>query len=183
MKNSKIGTLLLLLSIVSSTFACKKQQMGNEPNGDTPISKEQALAAWDRMTDMVVGSTSKMPAEHFSFSPVEPLAAYGALVSHTTGANYLFAPTVKLEAPERENFDSNEKEAVIKNLKASFAFIRGGIEKLSDADLNAEIEWFGSKMSRLNAILTMTDHLQREYGKNITYLRLKGVAPERSAGW
>ncbi len=149
----------------------------------TPVSAKDVLAAWDRMTQMVVESTKKMPAEHFSFSPIDPLAPYGGLVSHTAGANYLFAPTVKLEQPDMPEVDTNNKVEVVKNLEASFKFIRDGIAALSDQDLAEEIEWFGAKMSRLNAILTMTDHLQREHGKNITYLRLKGVAPERSAGW
>ncbi len=176
MKVLRIATLIMLLAVGHHALS------NFEENG-TPISANQALSAWDRMTDMVVGSTEKMPAEFFSYSPVEPLATYGGLVSHTAGANYLFAPTVKLEAPEQADIDTNDKVAVMKNLKASFAFIRKGIEGLSDEELNEEIEWFGAKMSRLNAILTMTDHLQREYGKNITYLRLKGVAPSRSAGW
>lgn len=179
-------TLFVYVVLLMTTLACEPQKSqattGDQDNAG-PISSEQVLAAWDRMTAMVVGSTQKMPAEHFSFSPVDPLAAYGDLVSHTAGANYLFAATVKLERPERNDIDTSNKEAVIKNLEESFEFIRQGIQNLTNSELNEEIEWFGSKMSRLNAILTMTDHLQREYGKNITYLRLKGVEPARSAGW
>ncbi|MCB0277893.1 MAG: DinB family protein [Calditrichaeota bacterium] len=146
------------------------------------ISQKQVLETWDRLTTMSVESVEKMPAEQFDFSPIEPLANFAKLVNHTTGANYLFAATVKLERPKVDN-NATEKTDVIKNLKKSFAFIKGGIEKLSDNDLAEQIDWFGRKMSRLNAILTMTDHLQREHGKIITYLRLKKVAPAQSAGW
>ena len=133
---------------------------------------------------MVIGTTKIMPAEHFDFSPIEPLAPYGALVSHTSGANFLFAATVKLDRPsDLEDINTGDKDQVIKRLEESFDFIRGGLEALTAEDLVEEIEWFGSKMSRLQAILTMTDHLQREYGKNITYVRLKGLAPAQSAGW
>ncbi|MEO9964220.1 MAG: DinB family protein [Reichenbachiella sp.] len=182
MKKNMIWSVLLLLF----TLACGTTQNIAESeikNGESPISNEQVLSAWDRMTGMVVESTKKMPADHFEFSPIDGLATYGDLVNHTAGANYLFAATVKLERPERTEIDTGSKKAVIESLEASFKFIRDGIVGLSDEDLVEEIEWFGSKMSRLNAILTMTDHLQREHGKNITYLRLKGVAPERSAGW
>ena len=146
------------------------------------IGQKQVLDAWEKITTMSVSSVENMPAEHFSFSPVEPLATFAGLVNHTTGANYLFAATVKLERPKVDN-DATKKADVIKNLKASFGFIKGGIEKLSDSDLSEEIDWFGRKMSRLQAILTMTDHAQREHGKVITYLRLKKVAPGRSGGW
>lgn len=146
------------------------------------ISPNQAIEAWDRMSEMVVGSVKKMPAEHFSFSPIEPLASFAKLVNHTTGANYLFAATVKLERPKVSN-DAVDKKTVVRNLEQSFAFIRTGLKNLSQDELNETIKWFGRDMTRLNAILTMTDHLQREYGKMITYLRLKKTAPGRSAGW
>ena len=146
------------------------------------ISQKNLLEAWERMESMYVGSVEKMPAEYFDFSPIEPLATFAKLANHTTGANYLFASTVKLERPN-EKTDATDKASVVKNLKKSFAFIKDGIKKMSDKDLAEEIEWFGRKMSRLNAILTMTDHLMREQGKVITYLRLKKTAPARSSGW
>lgn len=146
------------------------------------ISQKNLLDAWDRMSKMVIETTRKMPAEHFKFAPTEEIATYGQLVDHTASANFMFGPTVnqKGEIPE---IDTSDKKAVIDKLETSFEFIRKGIKNLSDEQLAEEMEWFGSRMTRLNAILTMTDHLQREYGKNITYVRLKGVAPARSGGW
>ncbi len=180
MKIVKLFTIPLLAVI----YACSGAPVeSTEDQSGSTIAQKQVLEAWDRMKNMVIGTTKKMPAEHFSFSPIEPLATYGNLVNHTAGANYLFAAAVNLERPEVSEIDTSDKDAVIQRLEESFDFIKNGISSLSDNDLNEEIEWFGSKMSRLQAILTMTDHLQREYGKNITYVRLKGIAPERSGGW
>ncbi len=174
MKTKFIFVALLLL----------KFSLFSQSSNPKTLNVKNVLEAWDRMTNMVISTTKKMPAEHFGFSPIEPLATYGDLVGHTAGANYLFGPTVNLNAPEDQmEVDSKNKDQVIQNLEESFRFIRGGIENLTNDQLFEEIEWFGSKMSRLQAILTMTDHLQREYGKNITYVRLKGIAPQRSAGW
>ena len=148
------------------------------------ITIKDVSEAWSRMGAMVVETAKLMPEEHYSFSPIDPLASFGDLVNHTTGANYLFGATVKLEKPsETKEINTSNKQEVIDGLEASFKFIGNGISKLSDQELKEEIEWFGSKMSRLQAILTMTDHLQRQHGKAITYVRLKGVAPARSAGW
>ncbi len=63
--------LLFVLGCVCATTPGHTQ--ANPPEG--PISKEQVLSAWNRMADMVIGSTEKMPAEHFTFSPIEPLAS------------------------------------------------------------------------------------------------------------
>jgi len=146
--------------------------------------KQQDLAtAWATMTNMFVTTAKAMPAQHFSYKPTSEIASFGGLVGHTIGANYLFGPTVDAPKVGRPEFDDSSKDEVVKNLEASFKYIKDAIGKLSDADLNEEIEWFGSKMSRLKAILSMTDHVEREYGKVITYARLKGVAPAGGRGW
>lgn len=146
------------------------------------ITAKEALNTWDRMSEMLLKSVDKMPAKHFNYSPIEPLADFAKLVNHTSGANFMFAATVKLENPKIK-VNGTTKDIVMKDLEKSFKFIRNGIAQLNSSELNEKINWFGRDMTRLNAILTMTDHIQREYGKIITYLRLKGVAPVRSAGW
>ena len=118
--------------------------------------KQQDLAnAWDTMTSMFVTTTKAMPAQHFGYQPTSEIATFGGLVGHTIGANYLFGPTVDAPKVDRPEFNDAKKEEVVQNLEASFKYIKDAIDGLSDADLNEEIEWFGAKMSRLKAILTM----------------------------
>lgn len=177
MKRVLLISTMITFSLVW-LFSCQNKTMAQG------ISSNDVQAAWDNMTTMVVETARLMPAEHYGFVPVEPLSDFAGLINHTTGANYLFAATVNLERPDpMPRTDATKKDDVVADLEASFAFIKGGISQLSDQQLAEEIDWFGSKMSRLQAILTMTDHLQRQHGKAITYLRLKGVAPARSAGW
>ncbi len=148
------------------------------------VSPQATLKAWDNMTKMVVETAKAMPSEHYSFKPTAELRDFAEQMGHTTGANYLFASVVKLQKPEpMPTSDSKEKKQVISELEASFAFIRSGMEKLSQEDLDQEIDFFGNKVPRFQAILMMTSHLQREQGKSTIYTRLKGVAPGGSAGW
>ncbi len=148
------------------------------------IAPKTIAKAWDNMTTMVVETAKAMPPENYGFKPTEELRDFAEQIGHTTGANYLFASVVKLNAPDpMPTSETKEKDQVVKELKASFAFIKGGIQKLTADDLNEEIEFFGSKMSRLQAILIMTSHLQREQGKTTIYTRLKGIAPGGSSGW
>lgn len=148
------------------------------------VKPSAAVKAWDNMTAMVVETAQAMPEKNYAFKPTEGLRDFAEQIGHTTGANYLFASVVKLSRPEPSPTTSTKVKAkVVKELKDSFAFIKGGMTKLTQADLNEEIEFFGSKMSRLQAILIMTSHLQREQGKTTIYTRLKGVAPGQSGGW
>lgn len=146
--------------------------------------KQQDLAsAWDTMTNMFVTTAKAMPAENFTYQPTAEIATFGGLVGHTVHANYMFGSTVNAPKVPRPEFDEASKDEVVKNLEASFKYIKDAINKLKDENMNDEIDWFGSKMSRLKAILTMTDHIEREYGKVITYTRLKGVTPAAGRGW
>lgn len=148
------------------------------------IKPAQLLKAWDNMATMVIGTAEAMPADHYMFKPTKELRNFADQIGHTAGANYLFASVVKLTAPKPSPMSGKkDKENMVKDLKASFKFITSGMKKLTQQDLNEEIDFFGSKMSRLQAILIMTSHLQREHGKTTIYTRLKNVAPARSGGW
>lgn len=148
------------------------------------MKTENLVKAWDDMTKMVLETAKAMPEANYSFKPTDELRDFADQISHTSGANYLFASVVKLNTPDPNPVtDTKKKNEVIQQLKGSFAFIRNGMEKLKEEDLKEEIEFFGSKMSRLQSILIMTSHLQREQGKSTIYTRLKGIAPGPSGGW
>lgn len=149
------------------------------------VTKAQLSKAWDDMTAMVVGTAKVMPAEHYSWTPAEGIAYFGKLVSHQIQANYGFAPAIfGLEKPANPpTWDDEVKEDVVKTMEASFKYIKDGIDKMTQADLDEQVEVFGNTTSRLRAILILTSHLQREHGKAITYVRIKGVAPAGSGGW
>jgi uncharacterized damage-inducible protein DinB len=155
------------------------------------ITVEDALNAWDAMSEMVIESAKKMPAEHFSYSPGEPLRNFANQLNHTTASNIGFAYAVNagkpdFAIPDRSN-PPQQKEAVIDILEKSFRYFRSGLEKLSQDDLEATVPWgrAGSQrqITRLKAILIITSHLVQEHGKTIMYLRAKGIAPAPSAGW
>ncbi|OEK02351.1 hypothetical protein BFP97_12830 [Roseivirga sp. 4D4] len=147
------------------------------------IKQSDLAGAWQNMTNMFLTTTKAMPAEHFTFQPTKEVASFGGLVGHTIGANYLFGPTVNAPKVDRPSFDDSNKKDVVAAMEASFKYINDAIANLSDSDLSQEVDWFGSKMPRLKAILSLTDHIEREYGKVITYARLKGVTPAGGRGW
>ncbi|UCD61293.1 MAG: DinB family protein [Flavobacteriaceae bacterium] len=172
MKNLKLNLVLaviLMLSYQVSTAQLKPKNL---------------VTAWDAMTKMVVETARAMPAEFYIYKPTKELRDFADQIAHTTSANYLFGSVVKKATPNPIPVtDTKDKEEVIQQLEASFNFIKEGMRQLTESDLNEEIEFFGGKMSRLQSILIMTSHLQREQGKSTIYTRLKGVAPGPSGGW
>ncbi len=149
------------------------------------VTKKQLVDAWEAMTAMVIGTAKAMPAENFTWTPVKGLANFGTLVSHQAQANYGFAPRIFGVPGLTENieWDEKKKDEVVKVLEDSFEFVKKAIDGMSQADLDKEVEVFGTKQSRMRAVLILTSHLQREHGKAITYVRIKGNAPAGSGGW
>lgn len=149
------------------------------------VTKAELVKAWDDMTAMVVGTAKAMPSEHYGWAPAEGVSYFGKLVSHQIQANYGFAPDIfGLPKPENSpSWDDEVKDDIVKTMEASFKYIKDGIAKMTQANLDEQVEVFGNTSSRLRAILLLTSHLQREHGKAITYVRIKGVAPAGSGGW
>ena len=58
------------------------------------------IDSWDVVTKMVVESAKAMPAEHYSFSPGDPLRNFANQLNHTTASNIGFAASVKAGAPD-----------------------------------------------------------------------------------
>ena len=126
----KIQFVYCLAFLLNFGFLSKSEGIDIK-NSKAGISPKTVLQAWENMASMVIGTVKLMPAEHFDFSPIEPLASYGGLINHTIGANYLFAATVKLDRPSNTpEVNISDKEDIVKNLEASFDFIRQGIRQL-----------------------------------------------------
>jgi hypothetical protein len=125
-----------------------------------------------------------MPSNQYTFKPTEELRDFASQMQHTAGANYMFASVVKLQAPNPRPISKTKNKAlIVKEMKASFAFIKSGMAKFSAEDLNERIEFFGRKMSRWQSILIMTSHLFMEQGKSTIYTRLKNTAPGKTQGF
>lgn len=155
------------------------------------ITPQEVLKAWDKMTIMVVESAKLMPLEDFQFTPGEPLRNFADQLNHTTASNIGFASSVKSGAPNFQIPDRNNppqsKNEGINFLETSFQYYRSGLETLTQEDLEDKVLWgqVGNQreISRLQAILIVTSHLQREHGKTMMYLRAKGIKPAPAGSW
>lgn len=155
------------------------------------ITPQDLIDSWDIMTKMIVESAKLMPAEHYAFSPGDPLRNFANQLNHTTASNIGFAKSVNagkpsFQIPDRSN-PPQDKEAVLDILEKSFTYFKGGLETLSQADLEEKVQWGHpsnpKQITRLKAVLIVMSHLQREHGKTMMYLRAKGIQPAPSGSW
>ncbi|MEO9967404.1 MAG: DinB family protein [Reichenbachiella sp.] len=149
------------------------------------IKTERLVYEWSNMKNMVVNSAKAMPEEYYSQIPANGLKSFEDQIKHITTSNRFFVGFLAGIDNEKANTNTiqnvNGKEAVIKDLEQSFDFVISTLPKIKGYD--EEINMFGQKLTRTEALMLTEHHLQREQGKVTIYMRLKNIAPAKSTSW
>jgi uncharacterized damage-inducible protein DinB len=72
--------------------------------------------------------------------------------------------------------------AQVADLKQSFAFLRTGIEKLTNADAERKMPWFDGENTFRGILYFFTRHTGEHTGQLIAYARVNGITPPWSEG-
>ena len=161
------------------------------PLAGQALTVDDILVAWDNTAETVIASARAMPAEHYGFTPGDPLRTFAQQINHTTISNFAFAYAVDagqpdFPVPDRSN-PPLDKAGVTDILEKSFDYFRGGLAGLSQDSLEEMVPWGGAanrrQITRLKAILIVIGHIQSEHGKTMMYLRAQGIVPPPNRGW
>jgi uncharacterized damage-inducible protein DinB len=74
-----------------------------------------------------------------------------------------------------------KKADIQKALKDSFAHMEAGFANVSDADMEKQVELFGTKMTVRSAYLLLLSHCHEHLGQSIAYARSNGIVPPWTA--
>ncbi|HEY7568962.1 MAG TPA: DinB family protein, partial [Gemmatimonadaceae bacterium] len=87
-----------------------------------------------------------------------------------------FAP---LEGMLAADYDKStiDKARIVAALHESFAFMRAGVERLTDADAEKTLAWFDGKNTYRGVLYFMARHTGEHTGQLIAYARMIGVVP------
>ncbi|MEO9801632.1 MAG: DinB family protein [Reichenbachiella sp.] len=149
------------------------------------IKTDRLVYEWSNMKNMVVNSAKAMPEEYYSQVPAEGLRSFEDQIKHITTSNRFFVGYLAGVDNEKANANTMQnvkgKAAVIKDLEQSFDFVIKTLPTIKGYD--EQIDMFGQKLTRTEALMLTEHHLQREQGKITIYMRLKAVAPAKSTSW
>jgi DinB superfamily len=128
----------------------------------------------------IVGAAEEMPADKYGFKATPEQMTFGHLTLHILEANYVFCSKIGgAAAPERPKVgDTDPKDKLVEQLKASFDFCSTALAKLDDSNLGESLTLFGErKATRAAAILMFASSWGDHYSLQSTYLRLNGHLP------
>ena len=177
----------LFVAILALTLQGNTAFAKNEPKSGF-IS--DFLGQLDRVKGQVVSLEGAVPQDKFSWRPMEGVRSISEVYLHIADANYLFANAAGLKSPvddktlmdeKSRDVRTTDKAKIAEALNASFDWTRGAIAKLTDADLNKQVSFFGMKMTVRNVLITCLNHIHEHLGQSIAYARSNGVVPPWTA--
>ena len=167
-------TSLLVLAFVAAPLQAQSAD----------VSVPAAKQLWAMFSGYVAQSAEDMPEAKYGYKPVATVRSFGELIGHVAGSqNMLCAAALGEPAPAEDAVEkaATSKAALVAAIKASNAYCAKAYAQ-SDASARTAADVFGSKSTRLYALLMNASHDAEHYGNIITYLRMNGMVPPSSRG-
>lgn len=139
-------------------------------------------ASFDAANSKIGQLLGALSDEQLNWRPSDKVSTGREVVLHVAGANYFFGSRLGAKLPEGVNPQSlagpdTSKADLAEILKKSAAFAQAAVASVSEADLAAEMEFFGQKASRQRFVMILVEHAHEHLGQLIAYARSNDVVP------
>lgn len=131
-----------------------------------------------------------IPAARYGWRPGEKVRSVGEVVMHVASDNYFIPAAAGTAAPAATGIKADSYKTVtdyemrkvsaadaIKEMEASFAFLKKAMQAAPAASLSSTQKIFGSEMTGQQLWIMTTTHLHEHLGQLIAYARSNGVVP------
>jgi uncharacterized damage-inducible protein DinB len=122
---------------------------------------------FEEVNDWVVKSADMVPAEKYSYRPVDTVRTFGQLIAHIADSYDYFCSNAVGKEPSSDSAEKGktDKETLIPKLKAA-------VGKCTAA--------YGDSNAKLRPLFGNVGHTNLHYGNIITYMRMMGLKPPSS---
>jgi uncharacterized damage-inducible protein DinB len=128
-----------------------------------------------------------VPDKKYDWRPGKGVRSVGEVYLHICQANYLLpmimGATPPMSKEELMGMDkmTADKAKIGQMLKDSYAFATKSIADTPDTDLDTQVDFFGTKMSKLSLMMVLSSHSHEHLGQSIAYARTNGIVPPWTA--
>ncbi len=173
--------LAALVILACTGLAASTQAQTPAPAADAsknPVT-DMLRQVLGRAAQNQVAAADAMPADKYSYKPTPEQITFGHLIVHIINSNNLVCSayggtTATTEKPA----DTDSKDKLMPQLKASFDLCTQAFAKADDSNLGESIKVFGDRqISRGGVIIILASEFADHYGMQAMYLRLNGLVP------
>jgi len=183
--------LRAFFAILAIVFAFT-QQWNTAVAKDDPKSGfiAEVLGQLDYVKGQIVSLEGAIPQDKFTWRPTEGVRSHSELYLHIADGLYIFANSGGLKSPydDKTLFDektrdvrTTDKAKVAAELNTAFDWTKSAVAKVTNADLEKTVVFFGRKQTLRNLLITMLNHTHEHLGQAIAYARSNGVVPPWTA--
>jgi uncharacterized damage-inducible protein DinB len=163
---------VLLLGLSSAGLAAPASAQTAKAIGDAI-----ALEAHSNAANMIA-SAEAVPADAYSWKPSPEQVSFGYIFAHAADANYTlcsaFSGQQKPPVPVKQD---GAKQALVDQLKASFAYCDQAFTTIDPARLDQEISLYGRKVTGWWVLFHMALDWGDHYSQVAMMLRANGITP------
>jgi uncharacterized damage-inducible protein DinB len=179
---------IVVLAICATAMTVPVIAQGAPEESLSPFIKDY-LGQVDFVEGRILALNQAM-AEKETWRPAEGVRSVSEVYLHIAFANYLLPKVIGFEPPAAINFSMDMKKwdtqttdaAKISDiLKASFDNIRSVARKVTAAQMEKKVDFFGHEMTGRNMLITALNHMHEHFGQSIAYARINGVVPPWTA--
>jgi len=187
--------ILLLIAVLGMVLGAGAFSLFAGENGQTSTAASAAVKSDNRQAflddlkdieEKMVGLAEATPQDKYTWRPGEGVRSVSEVFLHLASGYFGFPSLWGVQPPagfEFKGFDKSttDKAKIIQLMKQSCAHMRGAVEKISDADLEKPVNFFGTKTTVNGVLFIIAAHLHEHLGQSIAYARMTGVVPPWTA--
>ena len=174
-----ISKLAVLATLAFTPLLAFAQAAPPAAPSASPVS-DAVRGGLARYAKNMPAAADAMPADKFSFKPTADQITFGHLTLHIADSNFLFCSKISgVAAPDAPKLaETDSKEKLVANVKASFAFCDSVLGKIDDSHLSDSIAVFPNRsFTRAGTMFILIGSWADHYSAQSMYLRLNGVLP------
>lgn len=148
--------------------------------------RQELIDAFDMSEKYSLKICDQMPAEFYQFKATDSVMTFAEQWRHCVifsinqiaGRTGVVNPLKERKLPKVMN-----KEQVVSEVKAMYAFIRKTVRELPETKLYEKTGFTNGEIPMWRLIYAVENHIIHHRGQVIVYLRLKNIVPEGYVGW
>lgn len=175
----------MILPAVFSCFAVFTISSASAQSISNEDVKAQMVKDWERAKAYTIDYLNTMPADKYSFRPVDSIRSFAQQMLHLAGGNVFLmmnaagiAPTSWLSFDMENRASAQTKDSVVYYVNASYDYCLNAV-KASDVNKWGEkIKVFNTYEPTRWAMMNKTfEHQDHHRGQTTIYIRLNGIKP------
>jgi uncharacterized damage-inducible protein DinB len=159
---------LRILAVVSCLLFAAASSFAQTAPDKTPDMTTEVRNGFNEVNDWVMKSAEAVPADKYSYRPVDSVRTFGQMIAHITDSyNYFCAHGAgnKVEWTTPVEKGATDKDTLLPKLKEA-------VGKCNAA--------YSSGNAQLRPLFMNIGHTNLHYGNIITYMRMMGLKPPSS---